>query len=303
MNMVKLHDKSRAMLATSPAGRTRWRRARMDNCIRTCQKCGEVKSLSEFRRHHTGNVWGDPYRKACKACMSTAKPKLPEGMKQCRQCGEVKPKTTEYFRSNGQRADLFKPVCKACTNLPPAPPVPEGMQRCSKCEQIKPATTAFFHRRGERGLRPICIPCFQVQTLAWQRANPDKVRAIQQRQNFLDRTVPERQEKRRLAMRARYRKNPYKFLAAGHQRRVLLRASPTQFTPADVERQFQQQGGKCYWCRKKLGSLEQRDFHVDHIFAVARGGSNGPENICCACAACNLSKNAKSPLEWIGRLF
>jgi 5-methylcytosine-specific restriction endonuclease McrA len=39
-------------------------------------------------------------------------------------------------------------------------------------------------------------------------------------------------------------------------------------------------------------------FHIDHIVPVSRGGSNRDDNLCVACAPCNLRKSAKVGTEW-----
>jgi 5-methylcytosine-specific restriction endonuclease McrA len=71
----------------------------------------------------------------------------------------------------------------------------------------------------------------------------------------------------------------------------------------DIERIFLLQKYTCAYCKKKLrGEL----FHVDHIVAISRGGSNWPRNLQILCPACNCSKNAKDPIDFareIGRLL
>jgi len=52
-------------------------------------------------------------------------------------------------------------------------------------------------------------------------------------------------------------------------------------------------GAKCTYCDDTNGPFE-----IDHILAVANGGSNDPENLCVACAPCNRSKGAKPLEEW-----
>jgi 5-methylcytosine-specific restriction endonuclease McrA len=56
------------------------------------------------------------------------------------------------------------------------------------------------------------------------------------------------------------------------------------------------EGRRCTYC----GSTEG-PFDLDHIFPVARGGTNDASNLTLACASCNRSKGAKTLREWIGR--
>lgn len=56
---------------------------------------------------------------------------------------------------------------------------------------------------------------------------------------------------------------------------------------------FERDGKQCRYC----GGVEG-PFHVDHIFPVALGGSNDPENLTVACFSCNLSKGARLISEW-----
>lgn len=55
----------------------------------------------------------------------------------------------------------------------------------------------------------------------------------------------------------------------------------------------------CWWCGRPTGDSP----HLDHKIALATGGSNGPGNLCYACADCNLSKSKKTPAEFAGRLL
>jgi hypothetical protein len=52
-------------------------------------------------------------------------------------------------------------------------------------------------------------------------------------------------------------------------------------------------GEVCTYCQTTLGP-----FHIDHIIPVSRGGSNQDDNLCVACAPCNLTKSAKVGREW-----
>lgn len=47
-------------------------------------------------------------------------------------------------------------------------------------------------------------------------------------------------------------------------------------------------GDRCAWC----GTHWREDFHIDHVVAVSRGGSNDLSNLVAACSTCNLSKGS-----------
>jgi 5-methylcytosine-specific restriction endonuclease McrA len=70
-------------------------------------------------------------------------------------------------------------------------------------------------------------------------------------------------------------------------------------TGEDIERLFFRQKRRCYWCSCSIKS----GYHVDHIWPLSKGGSNGPENICLACPTCNLTKHSSTPIEFAGRLL
>lgn len=100
-------------------------------------------------------------------------------------------------------------------------------------------------------------------------------------------------------VRAYHRAHPEATRAKGNNRRARELAAGGTFGKADVQAKLAQQKGLCYWCRTPLGS----NYHVDHVMPLSKGGSNGPENIVCACSTCNLSKGAKMPWEFAARLF
>ena len=58
---------------------------------------------------------------------------------------------------------------------------------------------------------------------------------------------------------------------------------------------FSRDGAACVYCGDAEGP-----FHIDHIKPVAKGGTDALNNLCVACAKCNLSKGAKSLNEWVG---
>jgi 5-methylcytosine-specific restriction endonuclease McrA len=70
-------------------------------------------------------------------------------------------------------------------------------------------------------------------------------------------------------------------------------------TQAEIDRIVAQQRGRCWWCGKKLPAK----YHVDHRIPVSKGGSRDLNNLVAACIPCNLSKHARMPWEFAGRLL
>ncbi len=58
--------------------------------------------------------------------------------------------------------------------------------------------------------------------------------------------------------------------------------------------------GVCTYCGKALHPM--RDFDVDHVIPVSRGGDNSPTNLVASCRRCNLSKQARDSQEFRARL-
>lgn len=124
-------------------------------------------------------------------------------------------------------------------------------------------------RRWVRENRTVVIE----RSVAWRKANRERVR-----------------EAAKLLRNA----NPEKFRSVVRNRRAKLKVLGSH-GPADIAFLFQQQKGICKGCRC---NLKESGYHVDHIQAVANGGSNNPENLQLLCPTCNISKGAKDMREW-----
>jgi 5-methylcytosine-specific restriction endonuclease McrA len=84
---------------------------------------------------------------------------------------------------------------------------------------------------------------------------------------------------------------------AGRRRRARKLANGGTHTLADVLVQYERQTGKCYYCHVDIGQ-----YHVDHRVPLYRGGSDGAENLVCACGPCNLRKHTKTDVEFLALL-
>jgi hypothetical protein len=84
-------------------------------------------------------------------------------------------------------------------------------------------------------------------------------------------------------------------LATTANRKAKIMGLIGSHTAADIRAIYEAQDGLCYYCGEPLG----RSFHRDHKEPVSRGGSNGPDNMCCTCQFCNLSKGDKTEAEFV----
>src|SRR3990167_9332012 len=137
-----------------------------------------------------------------------------------------------------------------------------------------------------------------ARVVAWQRANPDKVR--QRRADGRPKMRAWRQknaERLRESGDAWRRANPdkvkaYKFISGSRRRAKELRAAGA-FTIKQLHARFDYYGNRCAYCRS------DGDLNVDHVIPIARGGTNWPSNLRPACAACNSSKHSSNVTEWL----
>jgi 5-methylcytosine-specific restriction endonuclease McrA len=86
---------------------------------------------------------------------------------------------------------------------------------------------------------------------------------------------------------------------AAHQRNRKARlAAGGTHSAADVAQILNLQRNRCAYCRARLNG----PYHVDHIIALSRGGSNDRRNLQVLCIPCNQSKHAADPIEFAQRL-
>jgi 5-methylcytosine-specific restriction endonuclease McrA len=193
------------------------------------------------------------------------------------------------------------------------------MKVCTRCGD--PGSFSI-NRRNKDGLNVHCKRCVSecakaryradptkvaAKSAAWHRANPEKTRAARATWR---KAHPERMKASRAASRKKNpqkvretraaweKANPEKMKAKIAKdrlaRRGLIGRSPDHFTASDVTACLETTGWRCFYC---LGSL-LGGYHVDHMTPLSRGGSNGPDNIVCACPSCNLSKGNKTAAEF-----
>lgn len=81
-----------------------------------------------------------------------------------------------------------------------------------------------------------------------------------------------------------------------HNRRARMLKATGSYTQIQIDDLIERQNWIC--ATAPCGASLRKRKELDHIVAIARGGSNEITNLQWLCPRCNRKKNAKSPAEW-----
>ena len=101
-------------------------------------------------------------------------------------------------------------------------------------------------------------------------------------------------ERRRKNYESYYAATKDQHTVRSRNRRARKKGNGGKHSVADIRALWDIQSGKCAFCSQLLGEEKP---HVDHWIPIARGGSNGPENLRLMHPFCNLKKGWKMPSD------
>jgi hypothetical protein len=125
--------------------------------------------------------------------------------------------------------------------------------------------------------------------------NPELARAKSNRWYHVSYTKPEVRQRAQDRTRQWAKDNPEKARANAQVSKARRRGIGAEglHTGDDIKRIMKDQKGRCAYCRKKVG----KEYHIDHIIPLAKGGTNFARNIQITCAKCNMEKHARDPID------
>jgi 5-methylcytosine-specific restriction endonuclease McrA len=213
--------------------------------------------------------------------------------KTCAKCGAVLPATPGYFNRDKEGKDGLHSSCKSCSRRKARDYYAAHSDRI--LEQIKTREAANPEKAREWDRT-------YYQRLKERRPNDGKERYAKRKDKV---ALYKQINKERLAANRKATKHtwasrrPACRVAEANRRRARKKNNGGSHTAADIEQQYERQKGKCFYCGAKVG----KKYHVDHVVPLAKGGSNGPENLVIACPSCNCAKHDKHPMDFSGQLF
>lgn len=230
--------------------------------VSVCRVCRRLKDRVPWERHRSN-------RKRIKE-------------KECRACGVVKPRSEFYERKSGQKIGVLSYICKSCDYL-----------KRKQAQERDPERTKILRKQSYARNRKAALE----RQKQYAEANREKVAAYQKQYR------EEHQEEKKAYSQEywpqHYAANRKKYIEKSKKRNALRQGHQNRFLKADIEKKYEEQKGKCYWCGESLNG----DYEIDHIIPLSKGGTDYPGNVCCACQFCNRSKSNKMPYEFSDRLF
>ena len=154
-------------------------------------------------------------------------------------------------------------------------------KRCCTCKEVKSLDEFSKDRTTKDGLKYQCRRCRS----AWHEQSRDK-RLAQMAQWRA--AHPGYQKEWR-------RKNPGRAAAIDAAKRHNRRArGGKKISAATVSEIMEASGGVCPYCNLPIGNG-----HLDHVVALANGGTNVRENLIWVCESCNNEKGTKPLYEFL----
>lgn len=165
---------------------------------------------------------------------------------------------------------------------------------CCRCKKEKPLSNFYRSRAIKDGFQRECKSCHSKAQMKWQNENRNKANEIAQRYSKgRGKAYYQENAEKIKAYQAEYHKkwwqeNKDKRREYKTVRRARKYNSNEHFTQKQFRELCQKHGNKCLCCK------EVKNLQADHIVPIARGGSDGIENIQPLCKICNIKKGTKT---------
>ncbi len=224
------------------------------------------------------------------------------GYKVCRKCGQTKP--VALFSRNKRRSDGIDSMCYDCNRRRGQLYYEANKEKVnSKNKQWQTQNPERFKAYQHQWGQDNRIHKAEYNK-KWRQENLEQAKR-QAQDYYLDNREAILENNRRwqrenpeayAAYQKRWRRlNRIKTCAYSRNYRARAASAPGIFTSEHVKAKLELQGGLCYYCKAPL-----ENYHIEHKIPLARGGSNWPANICCACPTCNVRKSDTPFWEFMG---
>jgi hypothetical protein len=199
------------------------------------------------------------------------------------------------------------------------------MKTCGKCRIEKELTEFHKNNKTKDGYKCYCKLCVRLNDIAnkdlislkskiYREKNKEKHKAyqIENKEKYKQHNknykinnkikISEKakiyslknKEKIKITSKNHRISNPEYYKNAKTKRR-LMENSRGKLSKGIIKTLYHLQQGLCVCCREPLGE----DYHLDHIMPLKLGGANTDDNVQLMKAKCNMSKQAKHPIDYM----
>lgn len=182
--------------------------------------------------------------------------------------------------------------CVTCNALQSARWKSENPEKAKALQDEYTSRNADAHRARSRRWRADNLEASNKRAKDWVEAN--KARHLENARRY----YRDNKERIKVVQRNWRKLNQETVKAHRWARKALKRKADGSHSGSDIKCIFRAQKGRCAYCRVQLG----KNYHIDHIMPLARGGSNYPNNIQLLCPRCNTAKHANHPADYARRI-
>jgi len=220
----------------------------------------------------------------------------PPERRTCIKCGYEGP--SEDFPKGNQCTDCLTNYKRQWYERQKEKGVTVDWQECSQCGQFLPASCFTKFSGSKSGLNSRCQRCYRrrkrwryhldpnvrERMKKYEKKNPGKIKEWAKNSYERKKDDPEFKRKRRVEAMERIARK---------------QNAPGEYDSEDIEALWERQSGQCMYCKSSLGDdASDEEYQVDHIIALASGGTNRIQNLQLLCCDCNRSKGAQNPNEY-----
>lgn len=179
----------------------------------------------------------------------------------------------------------------------------ENKDRAKRTRKEYYAKTAEISKQKTREWRINNKERAYEATRRWMKAHPEKVKEYAKRTESkpeykLRKKIKSAEYRTRTPGRVRewIKNNPTRRKEHHQNRRAMKKNNGGKLSPGIVQKLMDLQKNKCACCRVDLNKTGN---HLDHIIPLSLGGMNDDLNVQLLCPPCNMSKNAKHPVDFM----
>lgn len=189
----------------------------------------------------------------------------------------------------------------------------EQLKKCSTCREEKSYSDFYKSKKSADGYCYTCKQCSQKRVREWSLKNPERKNAIRRRnyeenkERYLQISVEWNRTHRdkHVESNRKWRlKNPEKYLALARKHDLIKKdrlVNAGEIPTTEQIRELIIQSRKhCFWCDK---IVKDKDLNIDHLYPLAKGGTNNINNLVVSCGLCNRRKHAKHPEQFMNEIL